>query len=285
MPLDEIGDWSVDKLNILKDYSGRYSQILQNQRSEQTGTRRFSHGYIDAFAGAGEHVHKATGEIIQGSPLIALNLEHKFDEYDFIDLNPERVERLKKIAEQRKGVRVHHGDCNDVLLSTVFPKYKFEDFRRALCFLDPYGLQLQWAVMATAGRMRSIEIFLNFPVMDMNRNAKKMRIEDVDVDHRHRMTDFWGDESWHSAMFAPSLQSNFLGLFGDDGVDLEKNDNKAFVAAFQKRLKDVAGFAYVPQPIPMRNSKNAVVYYLFFASNNETGNRIASAIFKPYRQP
>ena len=283
MALDEIGDWSVDKLNILRDYSGRYSQILQNQRSEQTGARRFSHGYIDAFAGAGEHVHKVTGEIVQGSPLIALNLEHKFDEYDFIDLNPERVERLKKIADQRKGVSIHHGDCNDVLLRTVLPKFKYENFRRALCFLDPYGLQLRWEVMATAGRMRSVEIFLNFPVMDMNRNAKQKRIEDVDPDHRQRMTAFWGDESWHRAMFAPSPQANFLDLLGGDGVDLEKIDNEAFVAAFQKRLKDVAGFAFVPKPIPMRNSKNAVVYYLFFASNNETGERIANAIFKPYR--
>ena len=284
MALDEIGDWSIDKLNILKEYSERYSLILQNQRSEHTGLRRFSHGYIDAFAGAGEHTHKATGEIVPGSPLIALNLEHKFDEYDFIDLNPERVERLQKIAEERKDVRVHHGDCNDILMQTVLPKYKYENFRRALCFLDPYGLQLRWEVLATAGRMRSIEIFLNFPVMDMNRNAKKPRIDDVEPDHRRRMTAFWGDESWHGAMFALSPQTNFLDMFGGDGIDLEKNDNESFAASFQKRLKEAAGFAYVPQPVPMKNSKNAVVYYLFFASNNEKGNKIVSAIFNNYRQ-
>ena len=37
--------------------------------------------------------------------------------------------------------------------------------------LDPYGLHLDWEVIETAGKMRSIEIFLNFPIMDMNRNA------------------------------------------------------------------------------------------------------------------
>lgn len=32
-------------------------------------------------------------------------------------------------------------------------------------------LHLDWQVIQTAGNMRSIEIFLNFPIMDMNRNA------------------------------------------------------------------------------------------------------------------
>jgi len=53
--------------------------------------------------------------------------------------------------------------------------------------------------------------------------------------------------------------------------------------AYRKRLKEAAGFKYVPEPIPMRNSKNAVVYYLFFASPNATGARIVAEIFERYR--
>lgn len=53
--------------------------------------------------------------------------------------------------------------------------------------------------------------------------------------------------------------------------------------AYQKRLKDVAGFAYVPDPMPMRNTRGAVVYYLFFASPNATGAKIVSDIFSKYR--
>ena len=52
---------------------------------------------------------------------------------------------------------------------------------------------------------------------------------------------------------------------------------------YRKRLKEVAGFKYVPEPIPMRNSKNAVVYYLFFASSNSTGEKIVKEIFDRYR--
>jgi hypothetical protein len=36
---------------------------------------------------------------------------------------------------------------------------------------DPYRLHLDWQSMAMAGQSRAIDMFLNFPVMDMNRNA------------------------------------------------------------------------------------------------------------------
>jgi three-Cys-motif partner protein len=63
----------------------------------------------------------------------------------------------------------------------------------------------------------------------------------------------------------------------------EKTSNEAVMAAYRERLKKVAGFKYVPDPLPMCNSTGAVVYYLFFASHNSTGNRIAEHIFKKYR--
>lgn len=47
-------------------------------------------------------------------------------------------------------------------------------------------------------------------------------------------------------------------------------------------MKKVGGFQYVPQPIPMRNTTGATVYYLFFASPNKTGTRIVQEIFKKY---
>ena len=53
--------------------------------------------------------------------------------------------------------------------------------------------------------------------------------------------------------------------------------------AYQERLRRVAGFRFVPDPMPMRNSKGAVVFYLFFAWHNEAGDRIARQIFRKYR--
>jgi hypothetical protein len=70
-------------------------------------------------------------------------------------------------------------------------------------------------------------------------------------------------------------------LFGDDDL-IKAGGNADVVEAFRDRLRTVAGFEEVPEPIPTRNSKNATVYYLFFASHNKTGAKIARHLLGRY---
>ncbi|MNC89344.1 hypothetical protein D3C83_52600 [compost metagenome] len=88
------------------------------------------------------------------------------------------------------------------------------------------------------------------------------------------MNAFWGDESWREAAY--SKEGN---LFGWD----EKTSNDSIVNALKIRLKKVAGFSYVPDPMPMRNSKGATVYYLFFASHKPAAQKIVTDIFEKYK--
>jgi hypothetical protein len=55
------------------------------------------------------------------------------------------------------------------------------------------------------------------------------------------------------------------------------------VRAFRNRLKNVAGFARVPDPMPMRNSQGAIVYYLFFAAHRPVAEGIVQEIFNTYK--
>lgn len=269
---DEIGYWSEIKLDIIKEYAAAYSQILGSQKSP-----RFYHIYIDAFAGAGTHISKSTGEFIPGSPTNALLVIPPFQEYHFIDLDKQKVESLEDLAGSRKEVYIHHGDCNRILLKEILPNAKYEDFRRALCILDPYGLHLDWKVIFSAGQMKSIEIFLNFPVADMNRNVLWRKPDEVSATQVDRMNRFWGDDSWRHEAYKPSKQ---IKLFGD--TNIEKVSNEKIAEAFRKRLREVGGFKHVPKPIAMRNTQNAVVYYLFFASHKPVAEDIVKYIFKKY---
>ena len=268
--IDEIGPWSEVKLDIIREYAQAYSQILSAQKK-----LRLRHVYIDAFAGAGVHKSRSTKEFVSGSPLNALNVSPAFSEYHFIDINQARVGALQQVAQRRTNVFVHEGDCNQVLLSEVFPKVLYEDFRRGLCLLDPYGLHLDWQVIYTAGQMKSVEIFLNFPIMDMNMNVLKHNPETVPPDQAERMTRYWGDESWKSAAY-----STTGNLFGFE----EKTDNEAITEAFRERLLSIAGFKHVSQPLAMRNSRDAVVYYLFFASPKPVALQIVKDIFKKHEK-
>jgi three-Cys-motif partner protein len=267
---DEIGYWSEIKLDIVKEYASAYSRILAAQREPA-----LHHVYIDAFAGAGVHISKATGEYIPGSPINALLVRPAFREYHLIDIDRQKVALLRDRAKQRKDVHIHEGDCNRILLETVFPNVRWEQFRRGLCLLDPYGLQLNWKVIETAGKMRTIDMFLNFPVADINRNVLWRHLEGVDAPDLKRMNEFWGDDSWRQIAYTTTRD-----LFGH----LDKEENEVVAEGFRQRLLRVAGFKHVPEPLPMRNTKGATVYYLFFASHKPTAENIVIDIFNRYRQ-
>ena len=275
MPLeyDDIGPWSEMKLEIVKAYAEEYSKILTAKKREN---KRFHHLYIDAFAGPGVHLAKATGEFVPGSPLNALNIQPPFDEIHLIDADQDRTAQLKQLAGDRKGVHVYSRDCHEILLSEVFPRARYEDYGRALCLLDPYSLDLSWDLVKAAGQSRTIEIFLNFMIMDANRNPFR---REPTPDQQARMTKFWGDESWRQAIQTETDQRN---LFSGE-LDTEKSSNQAIAEAYRQRLIKVAGFQYVAQPVAMKNKIGKTVYYLYFASPNKTGHKIATHILDKYR--
>lgn len=265
----EIGVWSEAKLDIVGRYAKEYSKILSKQEWCE------AHAYIDAFAGAGLHRAKLTGEMVPGSPLNALNVNPPFSEHHFIDLDEQRIRALGKEVGVRDNVHVYHGDCNELLLDEVFPRVKREDFRRALCLLDPYGLHLDWRVIETAGKMRSVEIFLNFPVHDMNRNVLVRDPAKMSPRQVERMDAFWGDNSWREVAYA--TEANLFGF------EEKVCTNDGLAEAFRTRLVEVAGFAHVPEPVYMRNSTGAGLYYLFFASQKPVAGKIVKSIFDKYR--
>jgi three-Cys-motif partner protein len=269
---DEIGIWSEVKLAIIKDYASAYAKILDKTRREKISKLRWH--YIDAFAGPGVHMSRTTKSIVEGSPLIALKTTPPFSEYHFIDSDPARAAQLRQIAGPRDDVHVYDKDCNDILLKDVFPKAKYADYQRALCLLDPYNINLKWEVIETAGQMDSVEVFLNFMIMDINRNALRRDRSTAVQSKVEQLTRLWGDTSWEDAAFSSEGR-----LFGDT----QKVSNARFEAAFRERLKRKAGFRYVSPPLPMKTKTNSVIYYLYFASQKPVAAGIVDEIFNKYR--
>ena len=69
---DKIGYWSEVKLDIVRKYASAYSTIMAKQPSFKR------HVYVDAFAGAGQHISKTTGDFVPARevlrPAYLLNL-------------------------------------------------------------------------------------------------------------------------------------------------------------------------------------------------------------------
>lgn len=269
---DEIGYWSELKLEIVEKYGSAYTTAFRNSPN----LKKY---YIDAFSGPGVHRSKHTKEEIEGSPARALKVVPPFDGFYFIDMDEDKTAHLQRLCKDRNNVHIHTGDANAYLTKQLLPTIQYRNFNRALCLLDPYGLHLDWEVVRLAGQSKAIDMFLNFPVMDMNRNAFWRNPGQVPPDGIERMTRFWGDESWKQAAYAESPQQNLFS-----GPDLIKQSNDAVVGAFRDRVKKAAGFSFVPEPLPMKNSNNAVVYYLFFASQKPVAQKIIEDIFSKYKR-
>ena len=270
---DEIGIWSEVKLAIIREYASAYSTIMEAYRRERIRSLRWI--YIDAYAGPGYHLSRTSGEMVEGSPLIALSTNPPFHEYHFIDTEQQRARQLRELAGERPDVFVYSEDCNQVLLREVFPRARYGDYRRALCLLDPYNIDLTWQVIEAAGKARSVEVFVNLMIMDINRNAMRRNPDESIQSKMDQLTKLWGDESWKEAGYATDRD-----LFGEP----EKVSNEEFAEAFRQRLKKKAGFKYVPSPMPMKTRSNSTIYYLYFASQKPAAERIVSDIFDKYRR-
>ena len=270
---DEIGIWSEVKLAIIKEYAAAYATILEAQRKHSIPSLKWL--YIDAYAGPGMHLSKTTGEVVDGSPSIALKTAPPFFEYHFIDADPRRAEQLRELWGVREDVFIYSEDCNAVLLRDVFPRARYNDYRRALLLLDPYNINLAWEVIETAGKMGSVDVFLNFMIMDINRNALRKNQDKAIQSKVDQLTRLWGDETWKEAAYDSSYN-----LFGDP----EKVSNERFEAAWRERLQKRAGFKFVSKPMPMKTKTKSVIYYLYFASQKPVAAGIVDSIFNKYRK-
>lgn len=136
-------------------------------------------------------------------------------------MDGQRAKLLRQLAQGKQNVTVYEGDCNTLLLQEVFPKCRYEDFRRALCLLDPYGLNPNWEVVQMAGQMKSIEVLLNFMIMDANMNVLWRNPDRVPSRQIERMNAFGGDESWRQVGYTKQP-----GLFGP--IEEKSSNRKIF---------------------------------------------------------
>jgi three-Cys-motif partner protein len=272
--INEVGYWTEIKIDIVRKYARAYSSIMSAQHAPRLTRLHLRSRFRRTPS-------KASGADILGSPTSVLLVDPPFFEYHLIDLDRRKMETLESMVdastvdlERRKRVYLYSADCNDVLLTKVFPHVRYEVYRRGLCLLDPNGLHLDWQVIETAGHMRSLEVFLNFPIHDINRNVLRRDRSRVEPYQKDRLTRYWGDESWSAAAYRDEGD-----LFGFE----EKVSNDAVVEAFRRRLREGAGFAHVSEALPMRNTKGATVYYLLFASQKPVAMEIVNEIFDEYR--
>lgn len=263
---DTIGSWSVDKLNLLRKYLHAYVTVLRKQSWCK------GYEYIDGFAGTGRPKSRDEQWYVDGSPRVALEIPNPFTKYHFIESSDWRVRKLERLRKEfpARQIEIYPGDCNEVLRTRIIPSLPRKSYKRAIAFLDPFGVQLEWNTLEEMARTETMEVFLNFSVMAINRNVRLRRKEDIAPGVRERMDRFWGTD-WEAELYEQEQT-----LFGPETVRI-KQSGKDLGQRFRKRLKEI--FPNCTVPVLMTNSRKAPLYCLIFAGHNATGVGIADDIF------
>jgi len=179
MPVDEFGgDWTAEKLERVGKYLAAYTVIFARNPKAQ----KLIPTYVDALAGTGyrtkpprldaqtalfEELAEPEAEaLLKGSAHIALEVKPPFKRYIFIEQDAKRASELEKLKQQFPEKAAHvtivREDANTYLRAWC----QQTDWRmcRAVMFLDPYGMQVDWSLIEAIAKTRAVDLWILFPL-------------------------------------------------------------------------------------------------------------------------
>jgi len=293
------GGWTEAKLGVIAKYLRSYTTALKEQPSKE---RPFQKAYIDAFAGTGYREARRDDEglqtadlllpdlaerepqaLLDGSARVALRTEPRFDKYIFIERSAGRCTQLESLKgefpELANDIGIRQGEANAEIREICWADWASN---RAVLFLDPYGMQVEWQTLEAVASTRAIDMWLLFPLgIGVNRLLK--RTGDIPASWRNRLNILLGTDEWYDEFYSVEVTPT---LFGDDQERVVKASMDTIGRYFTKRLKTIfAGVA--DRPGVLRNSANSPLYLLCFAVANKHGApvalRIANHLLKDLR--
>jgi three-Cys-motif partner protein len=206
-----------------------------------------------------------------------------FERYVFIEQSASRCANLESLRSEFPGlssaIEVRHGDANPQLQALCAEDWRA---RRAVLFLDPYGMQVEWATIEAIARTMAIDLWLLFPLgIGVNRLLKKSG--NIPDSWKRRLDLLLGTQDWYDEFYQVESTPT---LFGADEERVVKASTETIGRYFNARLGRIfSGVA--AEPGVLRNSKNSPLYLLCFAVGNARGAevalRIANHILKAVR--
>jgi three-Cys-motif partner protein len=264
---------TAKKQSVVVGYLAAYLRVMSKQP--------FHLSYVDAFAGCGARVDAAEVEAPQtslplGSPapqpkvgtaLEALRLKPSFHRCVFGDLNRLHLNALEaRITEARLALEVlpetlfFPVDAN-ALVQQECKWLKGDKNRRAVMFLDPYGMQVQWQTLRTIADCPQIDLWLLLPTgIAINRLVP--RRGEQNPRWAERLDAFYGSPDWRNVFF--SSQRDLLGV----ERQARSSDFHHIVSYTMDRLRTLFGGGLYPDALPLRTGNHSS-YHLVFANSSK----------------
>jgi three-Cys-motif partner protein len=282
--------WTEGKLDALEKYLKAYRQIFD--RNEKA--RYFKTLYVDAFAGSGsryegrKEASDAQLDIFQdeeqpdmgddyrrGSVRRALDLDSKFDEYIFVDNNPDHVAELKAMIDQdyptlQSRCKVWKADGCQVMHELCTYLKDWSKWR-AVAFLDPYGMNVEWELLRKIAQTEAIDLWLLWP-LGMGVNRLMTRDGKPNQKFANKLTRVFGNQDWEKTFYRRPAT---LDMFSEAPANEIKDADWDLIGNFfLERLRTIfSGVA--PRTKVLYNSRGNPMYLLCFAAGNPKGSKPA----------
>lgn len=271
----EFGNVSTDlKLSMVAGYLKAFTTALQNRPSPR---RPFQLLYIDAFAGTGERTVKlaaqeanllepsaeARTEARRGSARMAIDTSPPFDRLVFMDCKPRHVQALKDLAASfpDRKIDVVHGDAN-ARLQGAAKRGNWKN-TRAVMFLDPYGMEVDWTTLEAIRQTEAIDVWYLVSLVGLYRQATR-KLSKLDNEKRSALTRMLGTRDWETAWYSESVQPSLLGM---DAADADRTPDLGKLEGFvTERLRTL--FPLVLPPKRLYNDRGAPMFSLYFLCSN-----------------
>lgn len=275
------GDWTEEKLGILKKYLNAYNTALKKQP--------FKRVYIDAFAGTGyrqqrkeqykfqgffeELEQEESRQFLKGSAKLALEANPSFNEYIFIESDKNKIDELEKLGEEHpekaSKIKIERRDSNEFIQNYCDK----EDWAntRAVLFLDPFATEVEWPTIEAVARTQCIDVWILFPLMAVNRLLAK----DPEKLSFNRLNKIFGTEDWFECFYKTRTLDDIFGQSID--TIFKACDFDRIGAFYKNRLKTIF-FGVADETKVFYNSRRSALFQLFFAAGNIKGAPIAIRI-------
>jgi three-Cys-motif partner protein len=224
--------------------------------------------YVELFAGPGLGIIRGSGQIIDGSPLLAVKQAIPFSRYIFIDINTDALTALERRANNVKptvDMKLIPRDCNssiDEIRSVIDSSYLI------LTFVDPTSMQAKFSTIRDLTQDLRMDLVINFPLQAINRSYS-YALQGYDK----KYDDFFGTTGWR-----PILTSlSDIRSIGARLLDLYKSQLRSIGFG---QIDELSHQDSESGDILVRGPKNIPLYYLVFASKHKVAYKFWNEIQK-----
>jgi len=264
-------DYAKDKLTILQRSISMFTTSMRNKEWAAIN-------YLDLLAGPGKNRLGESGEVILGSPLLALETRFPFDNYFFVESGRQEFADLEKRVRSSplyNCIRMYNEDCNDAIRKIITEIDRIDKNstrgRKSLnlAFIDPEGLEIHWKTIEILGERTRSDLIINFSTSGITRNIRQLS----KLTKETAMDKFFGTREW---------QQHYENLSRKESTMVRR----VLLNLYAERLNNLSYLTTPPggEHIIL-NSKNRQLYSLICASKHPLGIQFWKEAIRELNQP